>query len=162
MSAYWISPKGNIMEVDSRHIHSIIAHPELFGMTRAQIMAAYRKRGEHLGQEGNAREDIMVRLIRKGWIRVRYVPQQYLVTAQLSRAYHKSGSHVPVLTSWAREMMKRRDMPESVSVNILDLQGEYVMPSGHQLYEIAAGALYEKRKVGTFAEYLNPRKRKRK
>lgn len=43
MSAYWIDPEENTVEVSDRHIRNIIAYPERFGLTREKIFAVYRR-----------------------------------------------------------------------------------------------------------------------
>ena len=159
MSAYWITPKGDIMEVDSRHIHTIIEYPQNFGFTAAQIRAIYRRHGERIGMEADAREEIMIRLMERGWIRVRYIPQLYSITLQMSDIFYKKDSWKEPVTKWAH--LVGCDMPESASVNIMDLGGGTIWPE-QQLYEIASGSLYERRKAGTFAAFLNPKKKKRK
>ena len=77
MSAYWISPKGEIVEVRQTHIQTIISNPETFGLTREQIEAKYKEFGETVGVEGKAREEIMVDLIKSGWVRIRRYPNKF-------------------------------------------------------------------------------------
>jgi hypothetical protein len=144
MSAYWISPKGVIYEVDS-HIRSILENPGLFGLTMEAITAVYEHYHERLNQERNACEEIMVGLMDRGWIRVRHIRQLSLVTVQLSDRHYTGGSHAKPVTKWAEEILKKQALPESSPVNVLNLRGEYVMPSGFPLYEIASGALYGRR-----------------
>ena len=71
--AYWISPSGKIIPTEITHIASIIRNPELFGLDRTYIEKLYKKYKEHIGQEGKARNEIMTDLMKKNWIRVRYV-----------------------------------------------------------------------------------------
>lgn len=68
---YWISPSGTAFPVSQNHIITVIEDPEKFGMTREEIEDAYKRHKEHIGQEGNAREEIIISLVDKGWIRVR-------------------------------------------------------------------------------------------
>lgn len=157
MSAYWIDPDGKIFEVDSKHISSIIAEPEAFGFTKAYIQSVYRKHREPLGSEGNAREEILVKLMERGWIRIRFISRQYSVTVQLSDNFHTTESYAELVTPWAKLMMKKRTLPETVMVSIINLRGSNL--SEHQLYEVASGALFERKKKGTFAEFLNPSKK---
>lgn len=77
MSAYWISPKGEIIEVKHTHINTVIANPETFGLTREQIESKYKAFGETMGVEGEAREEIMKDLITSGWIRIRRYPNKF-------------------------------------------------------------------------------------
>lgn len=70
--AYWITPYGKIMEVDARHINAIIRNPELFGLTREEIVEIYKRHKEPMGWEGKAREEIILELVKRGWIRIRH------------------------------------------------------------------------------------------
>lgn len=69
--AYWISPKGEIVPVSDSHIATVINSPETFGLTLDEIKSKFDEYGEKLGQEGIAREQIILDLIKKGWIRIR-------------------------------------------------------------------------------------------
>lgn len=70
--AYWISPKGEIISVgNGTHIDVIIDNPTKFGLTSSEIQSLYDKYGEVLGQEGKAREDLIIQVVKSGWIRVR-------------------------------------------------------------------------------------------
>jgi hypothetical protein len=69
--AYWISPKGEVIEVSTNHIDVVIKNPQKFKLTSEYITGLYDKYGETLGSEGKAREDIIIKLVKSGWIRVR-------------------------------------------------------------------------------------------
>lgn len=71
MAAYWISPKGEIINVAQNHIATVIENPETFGLTFEGIKEVYDSYGEPIGLEGKAREEIMLNLIREGWTRIR-------------------------------------------------------------------------------------------
>lgn len=68
---YWV--KGNkIYNLNGRtHIDFVFANLDKFDMTREDINAYYKKHNEKLGQEGKAREEIILELVKKGWIRIR-------------------------------------------------------------------------------------------
>lgn len=70
-NAYWISPDGKILPVTTTHIDMVIKNPETFGHTDESIKEIYDSYNEPVGQEGQAREQIIIDLIKKGWIRVR-------------------------------------------------------------------------------------------
>ena len=69
--AYWVSPQGKIFDVGTNHIDAVIKNPKAFGLTSEKIQAAYDKHGEELGREGKAREEIILDLVKKGWVRIR-------------------------------------------------------------------------------------------
>lgn len=71
-NAYWISPNGKTFDVDTSHIDFIFENPDLFGTTRKYMEKLYSKYKERLGQEGKAREDIMIEAMKKGWLRARF------------------------------------------------------------------------------------------
>ena len=76
LAAFFISPTGELIWVEERHIRTVIRDPERFGLTGDEIAAVYKRHGERLGLEGNARKEILTSLIRKGWIRIRRYPDQ--------------------------------------------------------------------------------------
>lgn len=71
IESYWV--KGNkIIDVGgSNHIQKIIQSPELFGLTKEEVEATYKKHKERLYSEGNAREELIKKAASNGWIRVR-------------------------------------------------------------------------------------------
>ena len=69
--AYFISPNGKILYVGTNHIDGIIRMPKKFGLTRDYIKSVYKKYDERLGQEGKAREEIIIEIVNKGWVRIR-------------------------------------------------------------------------------------------
>jgi hypothetical protein len=70
-TAFWVTPKGETVAVNRTHIQTVIDSPKKFGLTREKIDAVYKTYNEPIGQEGKAREEIMVDLIKKGYLRVR-------------------------------------------------------------------------------------------
>jgi hypothetical protein len=73
--AHWISPAGEVLPVQRKHINEVITNPSRFGMSREQIEEVYARHHEPLGLEGKAREEIIVTLVDRGWIRVRHYEQ---------------------------------------------------------------------------------------
>ncbi len=74
-AAFFISPDGEIIHVKTCHIETVISQPERFGLSLEQILKEYKETGEPLGLEGKARENILLRLIEQGWIRIRHYPK---------------------------------------------------------------------------------------
>lgn len=71
-NAYWIDPYGDFHPVKGgKHIQSILQDPDQFGLKREYVVEKFKKYGEKLGQEGKAREELMVDLMMDGWIQVR-------------------------------------------------------------------------------------------
>lgn len=70
--SYFINPQGKIISCGvSSHISMIISHPEKFGYNKEFIDKTYSKYNEPIGIEGKAREEILMDLFRKGWMRIR-------------------------------------------------------------------------------------------
>jgi hypothetical protein len=59
----------------------VIADPEKFGLTIEEIRAAYAMHGERIGVEGEARKELLLRIINHGWIRIRRYRDYWSVTA---------------------------------------------------------------------------------
>lgn len=71
--AYWISPKGDVLEPSSYHIGAIINKPKKFGETDQSIKDTFDMHGEPISRnsEGLARNEIMTRVMKRGFIRIR-------------------------------------------------------------------------------------------
>lgn len=79
--AYWIDSSGNIIAPEIRHIGSVIKHPEFFGETIQSIKDTFSKHNEPITPtiEGKAREEIMLRVLQRGFIRIREVRNKWSV-----------------------------------------------------------------------------------
>jgi len=101
--AYWIDPRGNIMKPDIRHIGTILAKPSLFGETDKTIKMTYYKYNEPVSStlEGNAREEIMTRVIMRGFTRIRKTgsrnDQRWSI--QVAKLNNKNRDHI---WEWAK------------------------------------------------------------
>lgn len=69
--AYWVKGDKIVAVGESSHIQHIIEAPGLFGLTREEITAAYKRHGEKLYTEGAARDELIKSACRNGWVRVR-------------------------------------------------------------------------------------------
>lgn len=102
--AYWISPRGQILPMSKKdkHIAEIIKNPKAFGYTREELQDIYDKYGEKFGNEGKAREEIILSLIRKGWTRIRkYIrPDRWTVNVVKLTSKVKD-----ILQFWADKML---------------------------------------------------------
>jgi hypothetical protein len=76
-TAFFLSETGDLIHVPQNHISTIIAEPERFGLSREEVQAVYDNYGERLGLEGQAREEILLKIIADGWIRLRRYPNRY-------------------------------------------------------------------------------------
>ena len=99
--AYWISPTGKILPVRDLHITEVLSNPEAFGFNRDELERAYKQHDELLGSEGKAREEIMTTLLKRGWIRIRYVPNHDLYSIQ---CFNFGKRQKDYLWQWAKDV----------------------------------------------------------
>ena len=78
-NAYWISPRGQIIDVPTRHITNVLENPKQFGLDKPYIVNLYKKHKEPMGLEGKAREEIMILLMKGGWLRVRRSVNEWVI-----------------------------------------------------------------------------------
>ena len=76
-AGYFISPEGMITYTNGSHISAVVENPKYFGLTRKQIIDTFEKHNEKINIEGKARKEIILSLVRKGWIRIRRYPNKY-------------------------------------------------------------------------------------
>ena len=91
---FWISPKGEILSVGTKHIDMIINSPETFGLTKEQIQQVFQKHNEPMGSEGNAREELMADLLKQGWIRIRKYRRPDFWSVQGGKLDHTFYTHM--------------------------------------------------------------------
>lgn len=99
--AYWISPKGEIIDVRRKHITDVINNPEKFGFTDEFIDYVYDFYNEKRGQEGKAREQLMIALFNQGWIRIRKYKNFWSVNVKKF-----SGKARNFVAHWANKVLK--------------------------------------------------------
>ncbi len=88
---------------ESKHITEVIKSPGAFELTEEEIRSVYEKYNEPFGIEGKAREEIILELIRKGWIRARRYtrPDRWTVNLSCMNDYNKY-----LLKQWAGTMLQ--------------------------------------------------------
>lgn len=150
-NAYWISPDNKAIPVSTNHMQMVLDNPKMFGLSRNDIEKEFKKNKEKLGVEGKSREKIMTDLLKKKWIRLRYIPRGDSWTIQLDKLQPVK----PVLTAWAKAMFKKGIYPFS-DIVILNLKGANVFSSNTE--EVGVGSLYdkshaEKNFVSPFAQF---------
>lgn len=104
-AAFFISPKGEIIYCGVKHITTIIQNPEKFGFDKFFIEYVYGFYNEKIGQEGKAREQLILGLIGEGWIRIRkYGDNFWTVNVnKLTRVVKQ------YLQKWAKGVLKGKD-----------------------------------------------------
>ncbi len=100
-AAFFIHPHGEILSVRENHISSVIQSPERFGFDLHEIEARYKIHGEPLYKEGAARTEILLDLMRNGWIRLRRYPNRYWSATVKTLSPHTMRR----MCVWAEEMV---------------------------------------------------------
>jgi hypothetical protein len=115
MDAYWITPKGEILNVGKLHIDEIYHSPEKFGETHDTIKTSYEKAGEPMPYEGKARDEIMTRVIQRGYVRIRERSNDWSI--QLWEMNQKT---IDFLWQWARFIINSvRDKYADITITTL-------------------------------------------
>lgn len=96
-AAFWISPRGEVIFTPLSHIDQVLKTPAKFGLTKADIESVFQHFNEPLGLEGKAREQIMIDLLERGWIRLRRTKNFWI--AQLNKFGNKERGY---LSKWAQ------------------------------------------------------------
>ena len=99
-NAYWINKRGKILDIGlGTHIDQVVKSPKSFGLTDQYVRKTYEKFGEPVGQEGKAREQIMLELIKDGFIRIRLVKNQFWII----NAHKWTPQVKKALSAWAED-----------------------------------------------------------
>jgi len=146
-AAYWISPAGKITQVSDNHISSIIRNPEVFGLSRDDIVETYKKYNEKIGQEGKAREEIIKSVIAKGFIRVRLYAKQGVWSINVNRLNDKNKD---LIQQWAENIVKSGGDKYN-TVNIYTIDDNSII--SHSVDELSKDVLYSDNNYhGVFGE----------
>jgi len=155
---YYIAPSGDIIPVDTTHIESVLKHPEKFRTTKKELQEIYDKYKEPYGLEGKAREEILSKFIKEGWIRLRYIPRNDIFTAQLDKLTKRNKNWLYGFAKEAIEGIKGVKYSPNTEISIINLSGNVL--AHHSLQEISQDVLYKnakKQKVIAMADYVNQR-----
>ncbi len=104
--AYWITPTGIILRPAIRHIGTIIRCPEAFGETEEAIKVTCDRFGEKMSStfEGKARNEILARVIRRGFIRIRKEMTRRFQHWSI-QCHHLTPTHHAAISCWAGYIM---------------------------------------------------------
>ena len=97
--AFFISPDGLLIRVPQNHIGTVINDPGRFGLTMNDIQTVYERHGEPMGIEGEARKEILLKIIKDGWIRIRRYRNYWSVTVE-----NLTPASQGLLQDWAEKM----------------------------------------------------------
>ncbi len=128
--AFFISPTGDIIHVSDCHIATVIRDPDTFGLTREEIEASYKEYGERVGVEGEARREILLKIIADGWIRIRRYPNKYWSVTVEKVTPAVQG----ILRRWAEKMLSGtngfREPDRYMPVKISSSDGDFHLTIG--------------------------------
>lgn len=145
--AYWITPKGKIISPESRHIISVVKYPKKFGETDKTIDDTFNKYGEQKLSdiEGEAREEIMLRVIKRGYIRVRNnnTRNSQHWSIQLNKLTNKVND---ILWEWANKIIREKTSLGRYSSVIIHELGRNDKLTQTTLDKIASGKSIRERK----------------
>ena len=124
--AFWISPSGKIIDVPQFHISTVMDDPEKFNTSKEELQQIFAKYNEPYSPfvEGFAREEIMVQLIKKGWVRLRYVSKSNSWTIQLANLNNRLKNYI---FDWVVRMIDKRKMSKRTGIKILPIDGQNVI-----------------------------------
>jgi len=139
--AYWVAPNGKSIDVGTNtHIKYIINNPKIFGLDKKKIIDKYAEYGETIGIEGDARGEIMMNLMKKGWLRVRHIPRKDSWTIQ---TYYFGNKEKNNIWDWVREARKKNWANAFADIRILITKSGRIIDSsfselvkGKKIFEI--------------------------
>ena len=151
---YYIAPTGDIIPIETTHIESALKHPEKFRTTKKELLEIFDKYDEPYGHEGKARDEILSKFLREGWIRLRYLPRNDVFTAQLDKLTKRKKDWLYGFAQEAMKGIKGVKYSSHSEISIINLQGNVL--EHHSLKEISQDVLFKnakKQKVIAMSEY---------
>jgi len=115
----WVSPAGQIISVTNTHIDDVINHPAKFGLTLEYIQEMYKRFNERVGQEGEAREEIIRNVLTRGWIRVRKYRNYWSITLESLKDSTKR-----IVRDFVSTLVKAGKMHENDDIKVLELRSD--------------------------------------
>jgi hypothetical protein len=138
-NAYWIGPRGQIIDVPMRHIGNVISDPKKFGLDKPFISKIYRKYHEPMGREGKAREEIMILLMKNGWIRVRKGMNEWVV-----QVWNLTDARKNYIWDFIVTGMKKGQLHKYSQVTVQDIRDHHVVSSS---VDELVKSLFERKKT---------------
>ena len=105
-------PIGGVFQ---RHIELVLAQPERFGLTPSYLKSQYSRFKEQPPIEGYARNVILARVIKSGWVRIRYHEREDSWTIQVSKLDRRTKS---MIRKWQRTVSSKTRCPAYRIINL--------------------------------------------
>lgn len=132
-TAYWLSPSRDILPIDTSHIDTIVADPERFNLTQEYLNDVAEKHGgrHELRDGGKGREEVMVDLMKKGWVRIRKNRETWIIQLDAPSLNGKiNRTQKKAITNWAEQMINMNDNRKRDTVVVMDLKGNKLFGGG--------------------------------
>lgn len=153
VAAFFISPRGELIDCGSRtHIDMIIKYPDKFGLTPQYIEDKYEEFGEKLGVEGTARSQIIIQLIKEGWVRrIRYSNKFW--TIDVNKLDKKMKDRI---YDWSKKMLDGtggyKEQDKYMPVKILQLK-RGIKPIEYPILKLSNDILFNE-SIGNRSRYI--------
>ena len=116
LDSYWITHDGKILNVPQTHIEAVLMAPEKFGETKKTIQRSYDKHNEKLNTEGKAREEILVRIMKRGFVRIREYSNRWSI-----QTWNLTNKINDAIFAWAKKVYpKIRDKYADVTITLFN------------------------------------------
>jgi len=139
-NAYWLTPQGKLIKPKSRHIITVVKNPTQFGETKKSLQTTFDKYNEQMNSniEGKAREEILLRVIKRGFARIRLggTKRNQRWSIQLNRLTSKLED---ALWQWANQIIKDGSAPDKYADVIIHQIGKGDKMTRTDLNTIAEG-----------------------
>lgn len=123
--AYWLNKRGAIIGVPTTHINYMSQNLNKFFLSREKFVAVHEKYVERLGQEGKAREELMIRALKRGWVRVRFTDRN----GWMIQAYKLDKSTRENIWEFVKEMLRTRQAGKYADIKIMTLNDSNMITS---------------------------------
>ena len=122
--AFWLLPDGRIQPVRTTHIQEVINCPEEFGETLGSIKNLYDVSKERMPHEGNARVEIMKRILLRGYVRIRQKRNHWMI-----ELYKLSPMENKLISNWVNYVWDSlNDQHSDMKINTLEDYGSIIVP----------------------------------
>lgn len=120
LQAWWFRYGDSPIDTNGlTHIAFIINNPDMFGLTKEYIEDLYKQHNEHLGQEGQAREQLVREAVNSGWVRARHhVSRDNYWSFTVNDVQSKRRD----IVDFCWYMIEQKKMSENDSISIVSLR----------------------------------------
>ena len=118
--AYWLTSGGELLDITPKsHISYIIEEPRKFGLSLNDIKSIYKKYDEPIYSEGKGREEIITKVLKNGFIRLRRYNKYWSVNVW------KYNSKIErILSDWSYQILQNGiEKDKYIPVKISAIEG---------------------------------------